>query len=400
MKLTTKNQNRPLDTEHTVKIKRNTETANLDKGYMLGKKAGFLGSNLYLTDNAMLKHILIAGDVGCGATDAVARLLVQQTAMNRGWVHFDMRGDWQLHARLEATASRLGREDELHVLDLYEPRHSDNFDIFAEGSSVQKARRLLHLLSRDSQRHVDGQEFQMAQDILAFVIAVVGASGNSTNIGELSRLLPVLLGEKPNRRILDAIPLLHPERASLERVFQVIFSAPLGKSQLIQGLNENLQKLKKTWELAILTSSAPGVQISDVLAHNRMLYVRLPGLQDEHSLAFYHAILQACLDSVEVRSNTPRRTRLPFIITIPDSADGISIGGSYNMVQGLALDVSRTLGVAYVGVGEPEIECKNSQALHAPTLRSFAYTKLHFNSGRPGQFTLASPYSTTEGRLY
>lgn len=386
-------------TWHHYKVKRVAKTRYMRQGYSIGKQTNLFGNTISVSDSAMLKHILISGDVGSGANSCVEQLLVQQTTKGRGWIHFDMRSDWHLLESLKTTASGLGRADELHVLDLHHLHYSHNFDFLAGGSPAQKANRLLHLLTGTWPRPVDRHELQKAQDLLAFTVAVVDATGNSTNIGEVCRLLTMLLDDQANRHILDLVPLLHPERASLERTFLGFSSAESGASQFVQCLNKNLQQLKVTWELALLTSQAPDVLFSDVLAHNRMLYVRIPALQLDLSLGYYHAILQACLDSLEVRRSTPLRTRVPFIITIPDSADGVVIGGSYNMVQGLALEASRSLGVAYVGVGVPELNRVHTRANNAPTLRTVPYTQIHFKSGRPGQFTLTSANDKIEGRL-
>lgn len=359
-------------------------SASVTGKLVLGRSLDGNGQPLAFDDALLRNHVYMSGRQGSGMSILIEQMLTQQTERGRGWIYVDPLVDDALLDRLAGRARKSGREDEFLVLDFHKPENSHSYDILRSGTPADRALRILQALP-PSEGNPGAEHYrQCALDVLTPLFAAIDATGKAVGLRELAMLLRGLEEETLQREFLDAIPLSHEARAA--------FLAAIGPgardggymTQVLGGLAGRVYLLSTLDVPALLSAEKPEIVMSDVLANNKMLYVRLPVLMQDSTLGLLgllaRMVVQDAISSVSAREHLPRRLREPFLFVMNGySALDLGLGG-LAAVRAAAYSHARAMCVTLVPV---ESGCTLSQVVHAgeqssEILIGNTYTKIYF----------------------
>ncbi|WP_434715971.1 hypothetical protein [Paraburkholderia sp. A3RO-2L] len=348
---------------------------------VLGRSLDGNGQPLALDDALLRNHVYMSGRQGSGMSILIEQMLTQQTERGRGWIYVDPLVDDALLDRLAERARKSGREDEFLVLDFHKPENSHSYDILRSGTPADRALRILQALPPASERNPGAEHYrQCALDVLTPLFAAIDATGKAVGLRELAMLLRGLEEETMQREFLDAIPLSHEARAA--------FLAAIGPGardggylkQVLGGLAGRVYLLSTLDMSELLSAKKPEIVMSDVLANNKMLYVRLPVLMQSTLGLFARMVVQDAISSVSAREHLPRRLREQFLFVMNGySALDLGLGG-LAAVRAAAYSHARAMCVTLVPV---ESGYTLSEVVHAgeqssEILIGNTYTKIYF----------------------
>lgn len=113
-------------------------------------------AELWFNNDDMRTHVLIFGSTGSGKTEALVSLAYNALAMGSGFIYVDGKGDNSLYAKAFSMARRMGRDDDLLLVNFMtgardivgpqEKRLSNTLNPFATGSSSMLAQLVVSLM--------------------------------------------------------------------------------------------------------------------------------------------------------------------------------------------------------------------------------------------------------------
>jgi hypothetical protein len=318
---------------------------------VLGREIAGANNVISIDDSTLRNHLFVSGRAGSGVTVLTEQMLTQQTEQGRGWIYIDHHADDAMLARMTAQARKHGREDEFLVLDLHTPQSSNSYAILQSGTPEERAVRVLQLLP--SAENNPGADFyrQTAYAMLAPLFAAIDATGKVIGLRDLALLVGQLDEEAVLREFLDNVPVAHESRAELLAAIETAKRDNRLVKQVLGGIAGRLYLLSTLKLPNLLDAAAPQILMSDVLAHNKMLYVRLPLMQkDSVTTTIARLVMHDIVTSVFARMHTPARLLKPFLVVMTGfSAYGLS-GSSHAALTSAAYSHARAMRVALVPV--------------------------------------------------
>jgi len=318
---------------------------------VLGREIAGANNVISIDDATLGKHLFVSGRTGSGVTVLTEQMLMQQTEQGRGWIYLDHAADEAMLARMTAQAQKHGREDEFLVLDMHTPESSNSYAILGSGSPEERAVRVLQLLP--SAENNPGADFyrQTAYAMLAPLFAAIDATGKVIGLRDLALLVGQLDEAAVLREFLDNVPVAHESRAELLAAIETAKRDNRLVKEVLGGISGRLYLLSTLKMPNLLDAAAPQIVLSDVLAHNKMLYVRLPLMhKDSVTTTIARLVMHDIVTSVFARTRTPARLLKPFLVVMTGfSAYGLS-GSSHAALTSAAFSHARAMRVALVPV--------------------------------------------------
>ncbi len=141
-------------------IKPSSTKPNMARGIcFLGNEMG-TNQELWFSNEDMRTHLLIFGSTGAGKTEAMVSFAYNALIQGSGFIYVDGKGDNSLYAKVFSMARRMGREDDLLLVNYMtgardivgpqEKRLSNTLNPFATGSSSMLSQLVVSLMDSSS----------------------------------------------------------------------------------------------------------------------------------------------------------------------------------------------------------------------------------------------------------
>lgn len=357
-------------------------TAAVTGTLVLGRSLDGNGQPLALDDALLRNHMYMSGRQGSGMSVLIEQMLMQQTERGRGWIYVDPMVDDVLLNRLAERARQNGRDDEFLVLDFHKPENSHSYDILRSGTPADRATRILQALPPTEGNPGAEHYRQRAVDLLVPLFTAIDATGKAVGLRELALLLRGLEEDAVQREFLDAIPLSHEARDSFLAALESVKREGSDLKQVLGGIAGRVWLLSTLDESELLSSANPEIVMPDVLANNKMLYIRLPVLAKDSTLGtLARLVVQDAISSLSARAHLPRRLREQFLFVM-NGFSTLDLGRGHQAAVGAAAySNARAMRVSLVPVAPSG--CTWSHVVAAgeqssEILIANTYTKIYF----------------------
>jgi hypothetical protein len=351
---------------------------------VLGRESRGTNDVISIDDSTLQNHLFISGRTGSGVSVLLEQILTQQTEQGRGWIYLDHDADDAMLARMTVQAQKHGREDEFLVLDFHTPGSSHSYDVLRSGTPEERAGRLLQLLPGSENN--PGADFyrQTAYAVMAPLFAAIDATGKAIGLRDLASLVAQLDDETVLREFLEHVPARHAARTALLAAIDGAKQESGLVKNVLGGLSARIFLLSTLKLRNLLEAAAPQIVLSDVLSHNKMLYVRLPLMQkDTVTTTIARVVMHDIVTSLSARNHTPARLLEPFLVVMTGfPAYGLS-GHSHPAIHASAYSLARAERVTLVPVvdgGWSQLSQVSEYGTAA--LCGNTFSKIYFNQPR------------------
>ena len=268
---------------------------------------------IWFTNEDMRTHALIFGSTGSGKTEALVSLAFNALVQSSGFIYVDGKGDNALFAKIFSMARRMGREDDVLLVNFMtgardivgpqERRLSNTMNPFANGSSSMLAELVTSLMdSASASPDADmwkGRAIVFVQALLKVLVymrdrgAILLDANTVRNYFELSRLESIAIDKQFPRENQEPVSLADAPPVVIEPIQNYITNLPgydkskKGK-QVSQVLEQHgfitMQLTRVFGSLAdtyghILRTNLAEVDLRDVVLNRRILVVLLPAFE-------------------------------------------------------------------------------------------------------------------------
>lgn len=394
-----------------------------------GLRVGFgtkINPVIQLDDAMLATHVVLSGYVARGVSVLSEQLLVQQTEKGRGWIYFDANSNQALLERLQTAAMDSGRAGEFFVIDLDNPATSNTYALLRDGDSSAIVARLMQLLPPNK----SADSFYTAQtgSILLSLYEAAQDAGRAIGLFDLLQIIESKRFEDVVSELSAALPAACPARIKLNVAFApYLVDGRIDANMVLAVMREFVTQLRNVCGSlpvrSIVDATEPEVSFPDILAHNKMCYVRLSNIaKDAVHLAWARMILRDIIAAFHSRTHAPTRGRSLFMVMLgafPSyGVQGAASGAG--ALPAFAYAQARGMGIGIVPVvdasiwSHPAFHVDDIQAvigntrtkicfgqLNSPVLRS-AHEGLQKHDLQPltvGEFVMACGDRAEYGRL-
>lgn len=268
---------------------------------------------LWFSNEDMRTHVLIFGSTGSGKTEALISLAYNALIQGSGFIYVDGKADNTIYAKIFAMVRRMGREDDLLVINFMtgakdivgpqEKRLSNTMNPFAKGSSSMLSQLVVSMMDSSS-ASADGDMWKGRA--IAFVEALMRIlvymrdkghilldANVVRNYFELPRVEAIVMDKQFPRDNQEPVSLLDVPPTVIEPLVNYTINLPgydrakKGKqvSQVFEQHGFITMQLTRVFtSLAdtyghILRTNLAEVDLSDVVLNRRILVVLLPALE-------------------------------------------------------------------------------------------------------------------------
>ncbi len=376
-------------------LKAGSNQPNMAKGICYFGNEKLTNEELWFSNEDMRTHVLVFGSTGSGKTEALVSLTYNALLQGSGFIYVDGKGDNSLFAKIFSMARRMGREDDVLLVnfmtgarDIVGPqikRLSNTLNPFATGSSSMLSQLITSMMDSASQSS-DGDMWKGRA--ISFVEALMKLltymrdeehilldANTIRNYFHLSRLERIVCDKQFERDGQEAVNLDSAPEMVLEPINNYVVNLPgytkekKGK-QVSQVLEQHgfitMQLTRIFSSLAdtyghIMRSNLAEVDLHDVVLNRRILIVLLPALEkspDELSnlgkviVATLKAMMASGLgcevegDYRDVIERKPTNAPTPFMCVLDEYG--------YYAVEGFSIvpAQARSLGFSTVFAGQ------------------------------------------------
>lgn len=268
---------------------------------------------LWFNNDDMRTHVLIFGSTGSGKTEALVSLAFNALVQSSGFIYVDGKGDNSLFAKIFAMCRRMGREDDLLLINFMtgardivgpqEKRLSNTMNPFANGSSSMLSELVVSMMDAGSATPDGdmwkGRAIVFVQALMKILVYMrdqgkILLDANTVRKYFNLELLESIVGDKQfPRENMDSVPLGDVPPVVIEPIANYIANLPgydktrKGK-QVSQVLEQHgfitMQLTRVFGSLAdtyghIIRTNLPEVDMRDVVLNRRILVVLLPALE-------------------------------------------------------------------------------------------------------------------------
>lgn len=279
----------------------------------------FFGNNkvnneeLWFNNEDMRTHVLIFGSTGSGKTEFLASLAYNALIWGSGFIYVDGKGDNSLYAKIFSMVRRMGREDDLLLINFMtgardiigpqEKRLSNTMNPFSSGSSSMLSQLVISLMDSSSGGGDGdmwkGRAISFVEALMKLLVymrdigAILLDANTIRNYFELPRLEAIVMDNAFIRDKQEPVSLESVPETVLEPLKNYVFNLPgynkekKGKqvSQVLEQhgfitmqLTRVFSSLADTYGHIIRTNLAE-VDFKDVVLNRRILVVLLPALE-------------------------------------------------------------------------------------------------------------------------
>lgn len=350
---------------------------------------------LWFANEDMRTHVLIFGSTGSGKTEALVSIAYNALVQASGFIYVDGKGDNSLFAKVFSMARRMGREDDILLINFMtgardvvgpqEKRLSNTLNPFAIGSSSMLAQLVVSLMDSSSQSPDGdmwkGRAISFVEALMKFLVYMRDAgyvlldANSIRNYFHLDRLETIVMDKKFPRDKQEPIDISGIPELVMEPINNYVFNLPgydktkKGKqvSQVLEQHGFITMQLGRVFtSLAdtyghILRVKLAEVDLRDVVLNRRILIVLLPALEkapEELSnlgkviISSLKAMMSAGLGSdvegtySELIQRKPTNSETPFMCIMDEYG--------YYAVEGFAVvpAQARSLGFSAIFAGQ------------------------------------------------
>lgn len=271
------------------------------------------GEELWFSNEDMRTHCLIFGSTGSGKTEALVSLAFNTLVQGSGFIYVDGKGDNSLFAKIFSMARRVGREDDVLVVNFMtgardiigpqEKRLSNTMNPFSTGSSSMLSQLVISLMD-DSGSSPDGDMWKgraiaFVEALMRILVymrdqeAILLDANIIRNYFELSRIENIVIDKLFPRDNQEPVSLIQVPDLVMEPIKNYLINLPgydkakKGK-QSGQVLEQHgfvtMQLTRVFGSLAdtyghILRTNLAEVDMRDVVLNRRILVVLLPAFE-------------------------------------------------------------------------------------------------------------------------
>jgi intracellular multiplication protein IcmO len=365
------------------------------RGICLFGNERFNNEELWFNNDDMRTHALIFGSTGSGKTEALVSIAFNSLVQGSGLIYVDGKGDNSLFAKIFSMARRMGREDDMLLINFMtgardivgpqERRLSNTMNPFANGSSSMLTELVVSLMDSGS-ASPDGDMWKGRAIVFVAALmkvlvymrdkgAILLDANTVRNYFELPRLESIAIDKQFPRDNQEPVSLQDAPSVVVEPIINYIINLPgydkskKGK-QVSQVLEQHgfitMQLTKVFGSLAdtyghILRTNLAEVDLKDVVLNRRILVVLLPAFEkspDELSnlgkviVASLKSMLAAGLgedvegDYRDVIQRKPTNSPTPYLCILDEYG--------YYAVKGFAVvpAQARSLGFSIIFAGQ------------------------------------------------
>lgn len=290
-----------------------TQKPRIAKGICYFGNERKTNEELWFTNEDMRTHCLIFGSTGSGKTETLISLAFNALVQGSGFIYVDGKGDNSLFANIFSMARRMGREDDVLVINFMtgardivgpqEKRLSNTMNPFANGSSSMLAQLVISLMDQSSATPDGdmwkGRAIVFVEALMKILVymrdrgQILLDANTVRNYFELGRLESIVIDKMFPRDNLESVSIADVPPVVLEPITNYLANLPgydksrKGK-QVSQVLEQHgfitMQLTKVFGSLAdtyghILRTNLAEVDLRDVVLNRRILVVLLPAFE-------------------------------------------------------------------------------------------------------------------------
>jgi intracellular multiplication protein IcmO len=268
---------------------------------------------LWFNNDDMRTHVLIFGSTGSGKTEALASIAFNSLVQGSGFIYIDGKGDTSLFAKIFSMCRRMGREDDLLLInfmtgarDIYgaqEKRLSNTMNPFSAGSSSMLSQLVISLMP---EAQGGGGDDMWKGRAMVFVEAVMKILVYMRDHGhilldantirqyfDLPRLEAIIIDKQFIRDKQEPVDISDIPELIVEPITNYVTNLPgfdrskkgkQGSGTLEQHGFITMQLTRVFGSLAdtyshIIRTNLPEVDMKDIVLNRRILVVLLPALE-------------------------------------------------------------------------------------------------------------------------
>ncbi len=353
------------------------------------------GEELWFNNDDMRTHVLIFGSTGSGKTEALISLAYNALLQSSGFIYVDGKGDNTLYAKVFSMVRRMGREDDLLLINFMtgardiigpqERRLSNTMNPFAIGSSGMLSQLVVSLMDSSSNSSDGdmwkGRAISFVEALMRMLVYardqgwILLDANTIRNYFHLDRLEAMVMDKSFIRDDQEPVSLENIPAVVMEPIKNYLLNLPgynkekKGKqvSQVFEQhgfitmqLTRVFSSLADTYGHIIRTNLAE-VDFKDIVLNRRILVVLLPALEKSpEELAALGKIIVASLKAMmasglgedvegsyhDVIERKPTNSATPFLCILDEYG--------YYAVPGFAVvpAQARSLGFSAIFAGQ------------------------------------------------
>jgi len=295
-------------------LKPSSATPNMARGICFFGNDRMSNKELWFSNDDMRTHVLIFGSTGAGKTEFLVSLAYNALVQSSGFIYVDGKGDNALFAKVFAMARKMGREDDVLLINFMtgardiigpqEKRLSNTMNPFASGSSSMLSQLVVSLMDQASKGDQSGDMWKgraigFVEALMRILVYMrddekILLDANSVrNYFTLERLEAMTMDRLFMRDGQEPVSCADVPDEVMEPIYNYVINLPgynkekKGK-QVSQVLEQHgfitMQLTRVFTSLAdtyghILRTPLAEVDVKDVVLNRRILVVLLPALE-------------------------------------------------------------------------------------------------------------------------
>ncbi len=296
--------------------------------------------NLYSKRQGVVRHEFLLGKSGQGKTEAILTRLAQQVRRGGGYAFVDAKPEENTETLLYTMAKIYGREYDMRVLDLRDPKNSHTYNSILSGNTTQAVSTVGNIFGDD----LDASARHFKTMMLAALQPAIGCIKEMNKAFNCQDLLILLSNPNAMQWLYNNTP---PSAAKTQyniwldgyRVQRMVGGNPTVevdmqrlRTQILGGATAlHTYGVDELGE--IMNSYSPQVTWRDTIESNRLLYVKLPTMEmREQAIPFAQMMLSDFKAYVGEMYDKGFKPAIPFL-WVGDEFGSWAIAGAEELVE-------------------------------------------------------------------
>lgn len=390
-----------LTSELRLKSAREKESKAPFARYFLGYTSD-KAQEVWIDQDEMMRHFLIAGMTGVGKTVASNLLMIQQMAKGGGLLWVDGKLDPQNMTLFFQMAKWLGRESDVRIINPANPTLSNTYNFVLDGSADEVASRILTTFGASTSSAGADYYKQAANQGLICILAVLKWLDLSYNCMDLAILLSHSKALENLQSRVQAQGHLGPEASAFLLFLETCRNTTRGGQQnefdskklrdLFGGVAGRLFVFGSATCGEITGSYTPDINLYESICSNELIYCALPSMGQHVSAQNFGKMLTGDLRSAIAKVQAlplQDRPNPPFMVWLDEVASYASaaaLGAPFQQARSARLSI---------GVGFQEhASMQELGSAFLGTIMGNTYSKLFF---KPAELDTATVWSKMLG---
>ncbi|MEK7355420.1 MAG: TraM recognition domain-containing protein, partial [Bdellovibrionota bacterium] len=284
----------------------------------IGKIAGGLGRQDYLTEAQLNHHVHVVGASGFGKTVFLTQIIKQQIDQKKGLFLIDLKSDMETIRQLTRFATEANRASDFQLFSLGEKELSRPYNLIGHGSATQLRDRIMSSLNWS-------EEFYKNQSA-SFLLKVLIVLCNLRDVGQLKLHIGTVYRAVNDREFLKELYGRVAADCLLAReaiVDAVGFSKDQANWNSLQGLRSQLESIVKSDFGDLVASDSDGIDLFETVRDGKLLFLFLDTRRYGETAKTIGKFILQDLKSVSARidGEVPKTERRPFSVIVDEFAD-------------------------------------------------------------------------------